>query len=282
MLRLTNYHTHSQFCDGKEAPEEYIKAAIDAGFDAIGFSSHAPLPFENKWSIKPGMMQAYAHEIQRLKKCYAGEIKVFLGLEIDYVPGLSTPFSTFRNYYALDFVIGGVHLVASENTRDLWFIDGHPQGYDDGLKNIFHMDIKRGVDCYFTQLWDMILNEKFDVLAHADKIKMNNRGLYFSIEEPWYLDYIRETVKLIAKKGCIVEVNTRGIYKNRFPGFYPSVQMLEALFKKNVPVTISTDAHHPSEIALQWTEALQCIRDIGYRNIMVLEDNGWRKRKICS
>jgi len=280
MLRLTNFHTHSHFCDGKEAPEEYIKAAIEADFEAIGFSAHAPLPFENKWSIKPGKLPEYIAEIVRLKKLYASKIPVFLGLEVDYVPGASPTFSSLQQVYALDYVIGGVHLVVSENTSDLWFIDGQPKGYDEGLRDIFHMDIKRGVDCYFHQLWEMIRTQKFDLLAHADKIKMNNRGLYFSTDDLWYQEYIRKTVDIIAQAGCIVEVNTRGIYKNRCPEFYPSVPMLEALFQKHVPVTISTDAHHPSELALQWLEALQCLRDIGYRNIMVLCENGWEVRKI--
>lgn len=281
MIRLFNFHTHSHFCDGTGAPEEYIKAAIEEGFEAIGFSSHAPLPFDNKWSIKPGKLTEYTAEIQRLKKCYAGKIQVYLGLEIDWIPGISLPFESIQKAHALDYVIGGVHLVASENSQDLWFIDGQPQGYDDGLRDIFHMDIRKGVDCYFVQLWEMLHTQKFDVLAHADKIKMNNRGLYFSTGESWYLDYIHKTAEIITRKGCIVEVNTRGIYKKRCPEFYPSVYMLEALCRRDVPVTISTDAHHPSEIALYWKEALQTLKDIGFASVMVLGPQGWEKKKIA-
>jgi len=37
---LSNYHTHSTFCDGKNTPEEIVLAAIDKGFDVIGLSGH--------------------------------------------------------------------------------------------------------------------------------------------------------------------------------------------------------------------------------------------------
>lgn len=37
---LSNYHIHSTFCDGKNTPVEVVEAAIQKGFDAIGFSGH--------------------------------------------------------------------------------------------------------------------------------------------------------------------------------------------------------------------------------------------------
>ena len=40
----TNYHMHTVWCDGRNTVEVMIRAAIDRGFDEIGFSSHARLP----------------------------------------------------------------------------------------------------------------------------------------------------------------------------------------------------------------------------------------------
>lgn len=44
---LTNFHTHSMFCDGDNTPEEIVSAALDFGFSAIGFS-FVFLPCGNK------------------------------------------------------------------------------------------------------------------------------------------------------------------------------------------------------------------------------------------
>ena len=41
---LSNFHTHTTFCDGKSTVEEVVRSAIEKGFDAIGFSGHGNDP----------------------------------------------------------------------------------------------------------------------------------------------------------------------------------------------------------------------------------------------
>ena len=41
---LTNYHSHSLYCDGRANMEDFIRFALSEGFTSYGFSSHAPLP----------------------------------------------------------------------------------------------------------------------------------------------------------------------------------------------------------------------------------------------
>ena len=42
---LTNYHSHSLYCDGRAGMEDFVRFALSEGFTSYGFSSHAPLPF---------------------------------------------------------------------------------------------------------------------------------------------------------------------------------------------------------------------------------------------
>ena len=42
---MQNLHAHSVFCDGKNMPEEMIRACLAAGMDSAGISIHSPLPF---------------------------------------------------------------------------------------------------------------------------------------------------------------------------------------------------------------------------------------------
>ena len=46
-----NFHTHSNYCDGKGLLDEYVAQAISLGMLSLGFSSHAPLPFESSWCM---------------------------------------------------------------------------------------------------------------------------------------------------------------------------------------------------------------------------------------
>jgi histidinol-phosphatase (PHP family) len=258
----------------------YVKEAIRQGFDALGFSAHAPLPFANTWSIRPGKLNDYLHDIRTLKQKNASLIRIAMGLEIDYIPGVSKSFADTQKECGLDYVIGGVHLVSSFGTDALWFIDGGPKGYDDGLRDIFQMDIKKAVGRYFEQLEEMVLTQRPQIIAHCDKIKMNNRSLYFSQEEPWYKKHLSHMVDVIAASGCIAEVNTRGIYKKRCPETYPSVEVLKEFKRRKVPVIVSTDAHHPDEISLLMPETICVLEELGFRELMVLGRSGWEPRPI--
>ena len=41
-----NYHTHTDFCDGQNTPEEMAEAAAKKGFTALGFSGHSYTDFD--------------------------------------------------------------------------------------------------------------------------------------------------------------------------------------------------------------------------------------------
>jgi len=261
--------------------EDYVNEAIIQGFDGLGFSTHAPLPFGNKWSINDDDLINYSNEIIRFKNTLKDKLNIFLAMECDYIPGISYPFSHFKEKYKLDYIIGGVHLVKRNDNEKLWFIDGSDiSTYDKGLKEIFEMNIKEAVTNYYNQVCEMITTQKPDIIAHLDKIKMNNKGRYFSEDENWYVDLTKQTVECIAKSNCIVEVNTRGIYKQRSDSLYPGIKILEMLLAKNIPITISSDAHKPEEISLYFHETIEILKGIGFKTIKVLEEKQWVDKTI--
>lgn len=249
---LSNYHTHSLYCDGKATPRKMVEFAVAHGFAALGFSGHCPLPFENTFSIRD--YEGYCNEIRALKEEYRGRIDISLGLEIDYIPGMLEDFSSLVEKGKLEYTIGSVHLIPAEgsvpkNSDDLWMIDGSRyQTYDEGLMKHYHGDIKRGVKAYFHQQKEMIVRNRPTIVGHPDKIAMHNRGRYFSEEEPWYLDLAMETLSLIHENGLICELNTRGIYKGRHPDYYPARRLIQAMKQWRIPLMVSTDAHAPEDL----------------------------------
>ena len=263
---LFNYHTHCHYCDGKGEPEEFVKEAIGQCFHSFGFSSHAPIPIENNFAVKEQDLPQYVSDIQALEQKYP-HLPLSYGLECDYIPKVSFAFDYFLQKYHIQYVIGGVHLVAYQG--QLWFIDGPKKEiYDQGLQQIFHNDIRLAVKTYFYQLFEMIEKEHFGILAHFDKIKMHNQNRYFTEDEAWYKDYIYQTIELVQQKGLVVEINTRGIYKKRHPDFYPSAGIIKILYQHHVPVTISMDAHAPEEISMGFEQAMNCIREAGYKEVV--------------
>ena len=276
-----NFHTHSRFCDGSSEPEEYIKAALELGFHSLGFSGHAPVPIENHFAIPENELENYCSEIKNLQKKYSGKINIFLSLEIDYIPGITYDFNYFYKKCNLDYTIGSVHLVKNKQNIGMWFIDGpKPETYDEGLKNVFENNIHLAVRTYFQQINEMIINQRFDIIGHFDKIKMHNKNRYFSEDEQWYKNEITKTLNLISDKKIIVEVNTRGIYKKRSDSLFPGKEILKQMFKMNIPITLSSDAHKPSELSAYFGESVKIIKDVGYNDLMIFTKTGWKAQKI--
>ncbi len=295
-----NLHTHSIYSDGKSQPREIVEEAVRQGLTTLGFSEHSPLPFDNNFSVKEANMPKYVAEIAQLKAEFKDKIDIYCGLEADYLTGVSEPFTVTKEKYHLDYLIGGVHLVIEPairqaqgpektkvvepaetptqtiNPDEIWFIDGPKwEVYDEGLQKFFDGDIRRAVRRFFEQSNEMIENEPFDIIAHFDKIKMHNRDRYFQENEPWYRKLALETLDLIREKGLIMEINTRGIYKKRYNGFYPSPWLMEEACKMGIPAIISADAHHFSEITLEFEAAEEALKQAGYRSVVNFKDGRW-------
>jgi len=167
-MNLFNLHTHTNFCDGKAEPEEYVKQAIELGYHSLGFSGHAPVPFNNHFAIKDERLNDYFNVIKDLRKKYQDQINILLALEIDFIPGITKEFDWFRKAGNLDYLIGGIHLIRNKGVKDLWFIDGPLQEkYDEGLKKLFNGNGRKGVEAYFKQLNEMIAFLKYPCIKFS-------------------------------------------------------------------------------------------------------------------
>ena len=271
---MYNYHTHTLYCDGSAEPELYVLSAIEQKMKVLGFSAHAPVSFDNAWSLKTGNKTNYCKRIEELKKQYADKLIILNGLEIDYIPGLTTPFADFIKNYNLDYTIGSVHLVKSLTSDDLWFIDGAEKNYTTGLTNIFNDDIKTAVGAYYKQIQQMVITQKPDIIGHVDKVKMNNKKRFFTEDEKWYIQLVDDTLKVIAQQNCIVELNTRGIYSGKSETFFPSPFILEKCLKMEIPVMINSDAHKPEQLTLQYKEAVDLLKNVGFKELFILDKTG--------
>jgi len=279
-MHYFNYHTHTCYCDGSSIPLKYIEKALEFEFSALGFSAHSPLPFKNEWSIKADQMSNYASEINDLKETFSNKIEIYLGLEMDFIPGTTANFYQMKKNHGLDYCIGSVHLVKQPESSQLWFIDGPEKGYTEGLQTLFDNNPRKAVTAYYNQICAMTITEKPDIIGHLDKVKMHNHNRYFSEEEQWYKDLISQTLKLISKSGSIVEINTRGVYTKRTDSLFPGIPVLEQCFHMDIPVTISSDSHQPEELRNYYNETMDIIKSIGFKFLYKLNGKTWVKTDI--
>ncbi len=273
--RMTNYHTHTPFCDGREAPEVYADTAIRKGFRSLGFSGHAPLPFPNHWTMKDEGVPGYLAAIRALRDDCRGRIEILLGMEIDYLPGVMGPSDQVYRDMGLDFVIGSVHMIP-DGTGGYPSVDGPVEEYRHLVENVFGGSPEAFVRAYFSLLAEMTERHRPDIVGHFDLVQKNNTKLrYFSGGEPWYREAATVALDAAARTGSIVEVNTGGMARGRTDRPYPDPWILSECRRREIPVTLNADAHAPEHLDAFFPEALRLIADTGYRELRILRDGEW-------
>lgn len=270
---LTNYHSHSHFCDGKGSLEEQVQGAIAQGLRAFGFSSHCPVPFDNKWSMKAENLSAYLAETQRLKEKYQHQIELYTGLEIDFLPHFPASASWEG---LLDYGVGSVHYCGLNHLGHPWEIDGSSVEFLACLDALYAGDIQVVVKQYYALIREMVATTKPDIVGHLDKIKIHNEArLMFEESDGWYVAEVEKTLQAIADAGVTVELNTRGIYKKGVE-LYPSPWIVERMNALKIPIYINSDSHRPEEITACYDYAHECAREAGYHTKRILLNHQWQ------
>lgn len=277
MNNLTNYHTHTLFCDGKAEPEAFVSAALERNFIALGFSAHAPAPKQEAWTLTPESIPPYLAAVEELKQRYAGKIEIYSGMEVDYIPGYTGPSSPEIQNLGLDYTLGGVHIIELEETGEYLTVDGPQKEFERILKLQFHGDRKALVTHFFSLVRRMAEEHKPDMIAHFDLIKVRNKGEeHYRENEGWYKNAVLEALESIARSGAVLEINTGGLSRGKSDSLYPSTWILREARDAGIPVTVNSDVHVPEGIDALFPEAAAAAKKAGYTAKRVLLDGSWQ------
>lgn len=276
---ISNYHMHTNYCDGKDTLETSIKSSIGKGFKTIGFSAHAPLHFETGWTMKEESAAPYLDEARMLSRLYKDKIEIYTGMEIDYYRGDNRD---IFNKYRLDYIIGSVHFVFDYNSGTHYEIDCCSKAeFERTLNACFNGDMKAFAKEYFSLLAEMLELYKPDVLGHLDIIKKNNgaaeneKGYFFNESDEWYIQYVIELLEVVKATGTFVEINTGGMTRGYLNDAYPSSWIIKECKKRNIPIIISSDAHFAEGVDKYMDFAFEKSVEAGYTHQMILHDNIW-------
>lgn len=262
----SNFHTHSTFCDGKDSVETMVRGAIDKGLDALGISSHAMFPFASTWHLPLADYDAYTAEINRVKDAYGAQIELFTGFEADYFPVLSVPDKAHYSQFNPDYLIGSVHYLTSDTQKAAFSVDGSVEEVTNGLERCFGGNGHKAVECYFETIRTMARDCSFDVVGHADLIRIRNSALHFFDEsESWYKAELARTARTFADRHLIAEINTGGLARGTIDDVYPSADFLRVLHEYEVPIVINSDAHRACDIDFAFDLAVAKAKAAGYR-----------------
>jgi histidinol-phosphatase (PHP family) len=246
-----DYHMHTPLCrHATGEPADYAKSALAIGLAEIGFSDHSPMrqdDFDN-WRMRFDQLEEYVGNVRKAQRDFP-QLTIRLGLEVDYLPGQEDWIRELAARHTWDYFIGSVHYVS-----DSWAVDDPHK-----LSEWKHRDAWEVWSIYFDRLTVAAETGLFEIIGHADLPKK------FGYRPHRECAPLFERFLNAAKThNCALDLNTAGLRKD-CREIYPSRQILQLAFQKGVPITFGSDAHAPGEVGMNFAEAIQLARDVGYK-----------------
>ena len=260
-------HTHSILCDGKDTLEEMVLAAIEKGFDSIGFSGHSFMDIYAEFSMSEEDVKVYKAEIARLQQVYGDRIRIYCGLEKDNYTTLSTE--------GYDYLIGSVHVM--QHPEGLLFIDWTAERTRENIEKVFGGDGIAYAKHYFKALADLPNHGSFDILGHFDLLtKFNEKEPdLFDTTDPAYRAAATEAAEALVGKVRFFEVNTGAISRGYRTTPYPDPYIIKQMKRLGFGAIISSDCHDRNFLDCGYEDAKRLLKEAGFTEHYVLKDEGF-------
>lgn len=243
---IVDLHNHTPLCNHAEGSmDEYINSAVSAGTSYFGFADHAPMDFDPKYRMKFEDMQKYEKDVTNAKEKYKEQINILLGYEVDYLQGHMDARVLNAD---VDYLIGSVH-----------FIEGWGFDNPEFIGRWGEQDIDEIWQKYFDTIEAMAQSRLFDIVGHLDLIKV-----FKFMPKGDITSMAKNALLAIKDANMTLELNVSG-YRKKVAEPYPSKALLKEAYKLNIPITFSSDAHKPEQVALFHDEIVQLARDVGYK-----------------
>lgn len=255
---MENYHSHTEFCDGRASMAEMSSSAENAGFMIWGISPHSPICCPSGANMKSEDVASFLDEANRLKKDYDGKMIIKTGMEIDYISDSFGPHIDYFKSLPLDYRIGSVHFVRTRDGRPV-DVDGQAKRFLSYLATKYEGDLEYVAKTYFAMELEMLEHGGFDIIGHLDKIGDNGSAADESLEDyPWYAELVEKVIAKAVEKGVVIEINTKKFDSSG--RFFPAERWWPLLKKYGAKLVLSTDAHYPDKVAAGYSAALDRLR----------------------
>ncbi len=241
---LSDFHSHTRYCDGANTPDEMCRRAYEMGLEYFGISGHSYLPGE-KWTMTPENAARYISDMVRLKEEYRGRMSIFCGVEQDIYS--ETPADRY------DYVIGAVHCVRREGK--LYGLDESEKTFLKIRDEIFGGDVYALCEEYYSLLSDVYEVTKCGIIAHVDLVTKYNEGdRLFSTKEERYIKAWRACVDRLLDTGALIEANTGAVFRGMRRTPYPAPDIREYILEHGGRLIPASDAHCASAICFGFGE----------------------------
>lgn len=258
---LADLHNHSNFCDGRDTPEQMAAAAYRMGFTDFGFSGHSHAQFDLPCSVRdvPGYLAA----VHALQKDYAGKMNIYCGVEQDFC----APVADRADY---DYLIGCVHYFHCPDNDSYYPVDSSAEELAACIKEMFAGQPYRMIRQFYEDSASNVLTYHPDLVGHFDLIVKNNAdGSFFDETDKRYRFSAIEALEACLELEPVFELNMGGIYRKYRQTPYPDTFILQELLQRGGRIALSADAHATEALAFRFDYGKELLRCVGFKSIWV-------------
>lgn len=264
---LSNIHTHTCYCDGKDTPAAMAQAALEQGFVSLGFSGHGVWPWFDEAMTAEKQAQ-YRKEVLALKAQYAGRMDILLGVEHEG--------GQIYDDLVWDFMIESVHDLPFEGT--FYSIDWESWRTDAVIERFCGGDAYVLAKQYFEFCAGCYERSPAQIAGHVDLIaKFNEGGRLFDETDPRYLKPAMEALETAVARGMIIELNTGAMARGYRSVPYPGPALLKRLQELGGQITITSDCHDKNYLTCWFDHAEDYLRSFGFDHTLMLTAKGWQE-----
>ncbi len=240
-----DFHTHTNYCDGKNTPEEMVRAAIKLNMQKIGLVCHSYTDFDEAYCIKKNKIDVFVNEVHSLAQKYKSEIEVYCGVEQDYYSIWPTD--------SFDYVIGSVHYVkVGDKFLD---VDNTKEQFIAQVNEYFGSDYIAFCEEYFKIVSEVANKTNCDIIGHFDLCtKFNEGNCLFDTKDERYTRAAYSAIDNLLKSGKPFEINTGAISRGYRSKPYPEDRFVEYILQKGGRVVLSSDSHCKDNICYEFNK----------------------------
>ena len=247
-----NFHTHTTRCKhAAGTDEQYVQAALDGGFDVLGFADHAPWAFASNYvshcRMPADQWADYKQSVLSLKEKYQGQIDIHLGLECEYYHQYIDQLRHLRDD-GCEYFILACHFLHTE--EHFPYIGISCQEDDEVLR-------------YAEQTVEAIRTGLFAYVAHPDLYMMYRNEL-----SPVCMEAADMICQAAKEAHMPIEYNLLGLLGEMtdHPRGYPNADFWRYVRKWDNDVILGVDAHDPAQLRNNyvWDEGVRRLNAMGH------------------
>ena len=272
MQFLSNAHTHTSYCDGKNSITEMLQAAQKLGFVSLGFSGHADQGFDHAYSMGQGRQAAYfkaLKEMQSLMQQQKTVPRIWVGLEED---AFVDDDCKSKNKAEFDYIIGSTHYLCRDFQGQCVSVDGDVAVLRNYVQKQLDGDMLAMVKQYYDIHVHHALLNRPDIIGHFDIVckyaSKEEENALFDEQSKAYRRIALNALEAVRTCEAVLEVNVGSMVppkKRLYP--YPSRELLGAWRELKGEVTLTSDCHDAAYLDYKFSETLHELKTLGYRYV---------------